>query len=514
MTDTLTLQAAPENSPTKQVVPEDSLTKQAARGVAWSGISQVTDRVARLASTTVLAALLQPSDFGLVGVVASVTAFVNIFQNAGTGAAVVQRRDLNPQLINSVFCFNALTGVLGCVGMLVLARPLASFFDAPVLAVLFAVSSMTFIFTSLVIVPNSLLTRRMRFRELGIIDSAGAVFLCVVGIAMALTGFGVWSLVVPGVLRAAILPLFKMRAAHYYGSLKFRFQDFKSIFGFSGFLTANSLLRFFSRNSDMLLVAKLLSMKAAGFYGLAYGLMLLPMQACVDVIKKVMFPAFAKIQDDNPRFRAGYLKSLRMICFLAFPAILGQAVVVKDAVLLIYGPEWEPAAMLFWFLIPVGLADTLTSTVSVIYQSKGRTGLFFGWSLVSLFVTIPSLLFGLQYDISGMALAYSFSATFLLLPGLIIPSRLIELRTSQIFINVLPSFLCSLAMAGLCMAISMLIDPSAHFLRLVTQILVGITGYAAVSMTFNRSCVDEVLGFAQGAVRKKTALVKPATSSS
>ncbi len=375
------------------------------------------------------------------------TNFLDQLSDLGTTNALVREPNLSDRLLSTMFWFNCLLGLLLTLCVLGLSSPAALFFHEPALAKILQVLSITFFITATSVVPNALLTRRMAFREITITQSAGTVAGTGVAIGMALSGEGVWSLVFASLASSTVTT-----AAYWiFGRRRYQWvldwKESRSIRSFSLGLSGFNVLNYFSRNADNLIVGRFLGKGPLGFYNMAYTLMTYPLSNFSAVICRVLFPALSTVQDDNQRFRSAYCRMCTLIGLATFPAMLGLTVVAYPLVQVVLGDGWLPVAGLLRVFGPLGMAQSVFTTIGLIYQAKGRADWLLRWGLVSATLYVISFFLGLPWGIQGVAVSYSIVWTILMIPGFLIPFRLIELPAREFALHLWPGLKASLIMA-------------------------------------------------------------------
>ncbi len=424
------------------------LTVRTTSGVKWSALSQLGRQGLGFAVTAILARLLSPSAYGLLGMAIVVIGFIEIFKDLGTSFALIQRKELSNELISSIFWINVLLGLLS-TGIVVLIAPwVALFYREPEVVPVLRVLSFSFVVSGLSIVQQALLARQMAFDRLARIELSSSAIGGAVGIGMAVLGMGVWSLVGQALSGAVVTTLLLWLASSWRPQRKLEWVKVHSVASFSLNLSGFNIFNYFARNADNLLIGRYLGTTALGYYSLAYRLMLYPVQNIYEILGRVLFPAFSQIQDDDARFRRAYLLVCAAISIITFPLMLGLLVVAKPFVAAIFGPRWRPVATLLMILAPVGMIQSIGTTVGHIYMAKGRTDWMFRWGLAAGSLAVTSFVVGLSWGITGVATAYAIASFLLLYPNFAIPFRLINLPMRDLAVALWPVLVCSLIMSG------------------------------------------------------------------
>lgn len=471
----------------------ETLTRQAVRGTSWSAFSSIARQLLALACSAILARLLGPEAYGLMGMVTLIAVFLYNFRDIGTTTVIIQRPSIDQRLLSTVFWVNCALGLALCSVVLCIALPAAHFFKEPRLTRILAVSSLTFVIASIGLVPNAVLTRNMQFGKLGIVDMCSSIGGYLVAIPCAIAGFGVWSLVFANLTNAIVTTSLNWRLSGWTPSAVFDMPQLRSVRSFSLNLSGFGLVNYFSRNADNLVVGKFLGESPLGFYQMAYNLMLYPILNISLLISQVLRPAFAKIQADDERFRQAYVKSCMLIGLFTFPIIAGMGILADPLVRALLGPKWIPAIILFQILAPVGFVQSIHTTVGQIYVSKGRTDVMFKAGIATAMVLVPSFLIGVRRGTVGVASAYAIACLVILLyPLFAVPFRLIGLSFSYFIGQLLPQLTITGVMMGACCCLLAGLELGHIFnvwIRIVSVIVLGSLTYMTLMIRIRPAVV-------------------------
>jgi len=445
--------------------------------------------VSQFVITAVLARLLAPSDFGLIGMATVFTGFALIFGELGIGGAIIQKQDLREEHCSSAFWLNVLIGLL-LTGLFILLSPLiASFFETPELRMIVVILSLNFILSSFAVVQQAILTKAMQFRALMVRDLGAVILSGIVGVACAIRGLGVWSLVAQTLTYTVANNLFLWHFSHWRPRFTFSRAAIGDIFRFSANMTGFQFVNYFARNLDHLVVGKFLGAQALGYYTLAYKLMMLPMQNSTWVINKVMFPAFSRIQDQLEKVRENYLKLLKAVALLVFPGMALFHVLASDLVPLVYGDQWQPAVALIEILCFCGMAQSISSLGGVIYLSRGRADVQFKMALFSVSVLSVILLSVVTGGVEVVALAYTLFYAAWMNVSLYVVARIIGLSVLAVYRNLLAPLLLSGAMLLVTSFASPLLSGSTAW-RIGLLLLLGTIVFLVLAFLFKEFQLD------------------------
>ncbi len=467
-----------------------SLTTDIATGVKWSSLSQVGRQVFQWGTSILLARLLLPEDFGLVGMAMVVVGFASLFVDLGTQSAIVREKDVTDTLLDSVFWLNAVLGILVAVAMFLAAEPVARFFGRDELVSIVKILAVISLMSSLQAVHRALLTRKMDFKSLARVEIYSVVAGAAVAISLALGGYGVWSLVWQFIVQTFLSFVGFWWVSRWRPRMVFSLGEIRRIWSYSINLTGFSIFNYVTRNADNLLIGKFIGAVELGYYSIAYRFLLYPVQNISRVVSRVLMPALSRVQDDNERFGEVYLKTVRYIAFITFPVMVGLFAVADPMVRTLLGEKWLPAVILIMILAPVGLSQSIGATVGSIYQAKGRTDWMFRWGVAVGIYMVLAYSIGLKWGIAGVATAYLLAVYSIIYFNYAIPFSLIKLPVRRLFATLFPALFCSLVMLVVVVGTRrFLFSDMAPGVQLAALVAVGFAVYPLVSYLFNRRVI-------------------------
>jgi O-antigen/teichoic acid export membrane protein len=479
-----------------------NLRQRTVKGVSWSAVSQLVTQCFTWAISIILARILGPKAYGLIGMTAVFSGFAMLFSDLGLGAAIVQRANLEKRHLDTAFWINALAGFV-MTGLMAACAPLiASFYNEPRLTWLSIVIAFQFFLGGLNVVQQALIRREMRFRALAGVQIISTIVAGIAGLAMAFAGMGVWSLVAQPLCSSLIRVLLFWQVAHWHPSWSVELKAGKELFGFSAYVLGFNIVNYWGRNADNLLVGRFIGAQALGIYSRAYSLMLLPLTQITTVVAAVMAPALSSIQEDKARVRRSYLKAVSVVALLTFPMMTGFFATADRLILALLGKPWAEVIPIFKILCGVGLLQSITTTMGWIYQSQGRTDLMFRMGLAGSTGCIVAFIIGIHWGVLGVAWAYCLYCLIAWYPLWATCGSVIGLSFGEMIKTLLPSFACAMVMGCMVWGIGRLLPSSmANWLCLVLQILFGVFIYILFTMSFKleagkeaRIALKEMLG--------------------
>ena len=482
--------------------PRQSLGVVATRGMFWTGGGQLLRQGVQLVSSVVLARLLAPNDFGLFTMALVVIGLGQLFADFGVGAAIVQSQTTSRIVLSSCFWANLAVGTVLAL-LISIASPLvAGFYQHPNIASLVIVASASLVLSAAIVVPRAMLYREMQFASLAKAQFFGSVSGAIAAIGFAWVGFGVWSLVVQPLVGSAVTLVLSTYYANWLPRTEFSWSGIRGLARFSAGVLGSDLLNYANRNADSLLIGRVLGSGPLGFYSLSYQIMLYPLQQVSSVIVRVLFPTLSRMQDDLPRFRDAYLKSISAIALVTFPMMIGLYGVADDFVLVVLGQKWLPTLPLLRILVWVGMMQSIATTVGTIYLSTGNIRRLFQVTLAGTPMLIGGILVGLQWGIEGVAIGYAAASFSLFYLSLTIAGRLAGLRLADFHRALVRPLVAAVTMLMVLLVSHGFVQSLAPPMRLGVLVAIGAIVYVGMSFLVNNAQIRAMMVLARAAVRK------------
>jgi O-antigen/teichoic acid export membrane protein len=375
------------------------------RGVGWMMASQVAVQALGFVTTIVVARFLGPREVGLATEALVFSSLGLVIVDFGFGSAVIQRATLTEADKSTAFWAGMGLGVTLTLAGVALSWPIASVYGEPRVQPLFAVLSLTFLFTAPGIVQAALLTRELHFRSLEIRTIAATAVSCAAGIALAVLDFGAWAIIVQTLVISGVSTALLWRAASWRPSATFSAASLRSMARYTTHVFGTKAVAWGSVNVDNFLIGRFLGPTALGAYAIAFSVMLTPVVRIANPLLQVFFPAFSKVRAPD-RIAVLWLRATRMLALVTVPAMLGLIAVGPDFVDAIFGEEWHAAVAVIQILAVAGLLQALTALNAGILQTLDRTRTLFRFTVVLSITTIAAVAAGLPFGIDGVATGY------------------------------------------------------------------------------------------------------------
>lgn len=427
----------------------ESLREKSVRGVAWSAIERFALLGIQFVIQVVLARLLTPEDYGIVGILAVFLAVSQTFIDSGFTNALIQNQQRTEKDFATAFFFNGAISVL-CYGILFLCAPvIADFYEMPQLVPVTRVIGLSLIFSALSAVHRTLLTIDVDFKTQTKATLSAVVLSGMVGIVLAYCGFGVWALVVQTLVSTGATTLFFWILVRWFPRHFFSMASFKPMFSFGSKLLAASLLHTVYMNLYPLIVGKFFSATALGYFSRAQQFASLPATTGSGILGRVTFPLLATVQDDNERLSAVYRKYLRVSTGAIVPVMLGLCALTEPMVVLLIGEKWLPIVPLMQVLCLAWMVDPIVLVNLNLLNVKGRTDLVFRLEVVKKITAILILFASLPFGLIGLCWGKVVYSQIALIMNTHYTGKFLGMSYGEQMKEVLPIYLLSTAMAGI-----------------------------------------------------------------
>ena len=449
-----------------------TLKKKAVNGLAWSFLDNFFVQGINIIASVILARLLSPREFGLIGMVTIFIALGQSFADSGFKQALIRKKECTQADYSTVFFFNLSVGIAWYLLLLIASGSIATFFNEPELSIILPVFGLGVIAQALALVQTIQLTRRIDFKLQTKISSIASLFAGTIAILMAFLGYGVWSLVALMLIRYVLNTLFLWIWNAWKPSLIFDFFSFKEMFGFGSKLLLVGLIDTTYRNIYLAVIGKFFSAADLGYYTRADQFKQLPSQNITTVIQRVSYPVLSSIQNDTSRLKASYQKLIKSTMLISFLLMIGLAAVAKPMVLTLIGEQWMISAEYLQLLCFGAMLFPLHALNLNMLSVQGRSDLFLRLEIIKKALAVPIIIIGINYGIKVMIMAMivnSFIAYYL---NSYWSGRFIGYSMLEQVRDILPSFMLASAVGIVVWIIGYLFE-TTPLITLVMQIAIG-----------------------------------------
>jgi O-antigen/teichoic acid export membrane protein len=481
----------------------NSLKMKTVRGFKWLAFNQFIQRVLRLISTAVLARILAPSEFGLFAMAFIAIDAFSFFKSFGVDAALIQKKEDEDfeTAKHTAFWIIQATGLVIFLLFQIAAPFVAAGLRNPDLVVILRVLGAIFIINNFGRISTSLLTKKMRFAMVSVIELISSVANILVSIALAYAWKSVWSLVVAYLVKMVITGVMSVMYEPYRAKFVFDRKLAKEMMHFGKFMVGGTIVAYVTNNLEQIIIARYLGAVLLGYFVLARNITSFTQQQVVAHISRVLFPAFASIQNDPQALKRAYLGTARYISIIAIPFSVGIAAVAEEFTLALYGEKWLEIVPLIQVLALTQIVGPLTAGTGAVYMGSGKTKWTYYLNIARLAVKVPLLYFmGKNYGLMGVA--YSGIVTQLLFSPITfhLTRRLIPFSTLDWLKQFIPATVSSAVMLGAIYGVKFLLQAYPglvffnfhHLLPLIYCALLGLPAYVISFYFVDRQLMRDV----------------------
>lgn len=463
----------------------------------WIGVAQIFRIGMQLVGLVVLARFLPPAEYGLMAMATVAINFASLLRDMGTAAAIVQKEDLNEDTTNTVFWLNIGLGLVLALILVIFSPVIADWFRAPRLVLVLLLLAIVFPVTSSAAVHQALLERESKFRILARIEVLSSLFALFTALILAYYGAGVLSLVGQALVAASLSAIQLWLSSRWRPQAKWSSSEFKSLLKFSGHLTGFTFINFFARNTDSLIIGRVLGSVALGVYSQAYKVMMFPLQSMTQVASRALFPIMSRQQNDINEMAKLYFRSLRTIAALTAPLMAGLWMLREPFVRLALGAQWDAVATILAWLAAVGFIQSLTSTTGSVFMATGRTDLLLRLGIIGTILQVTSFFIGVNWGIESVAICYLIANIVNLFPCFWLTLRQLNSSYRDLISILWKPILFSAVMIGVLYPLKLiLVNQGVSSIWLLGGgTVIGTAIYGGLLLAFSRDIVNDYKKF-------------------
>lgn len=423
------------------------LKTKAVKGGILTMSSRFLTVLIQISSIIVLSRLLSPTDFGLIAMVTAFTAFMGIFRDMGLSTAVIQKKNLQYDQINTLFWLNTGVGTALTCLTIALAPMVASFYQRPELQPVVMLLATTFVIASIGAQHAALLQRDLNLKPKVIADIVGAAINLIVSIGMAYQGYGFWSLAWGTVIGAIVTTILYFKGSSFTPGRPKIVKGTRELINFGANVTIFEMLNYFHRNLDNILIGRISGALVLGLYSRAYQLMTLPISSLREPINTIAFPILSKLQDEPERYKAYYKNIASLLAFLSMPLMAFMIVNADNIIFIALGKDWEGVVPIFILLGISGFIQAVASLRGLVLLSLGLSKKYLLWGVVNTFCVVIGFTIGIKWGAEGVALSYAIVNYAILYPSLWYFFKGTPLKPVDFFIPILIPAIASIGAA-------------------------------------------------------------------
>ena len=457
----------------------ESLRGKTLKGMIWSFAENFSLQGIQFVIGILLARVLSPSDYGMVGMLAIFTAVASTLINSGFSTALVRKTDRTQTDLSTTFYFNIVVGIVLYFALFFSGPLIAKFYNTPLLSDLIKITSISLILNSLCIVQQALFTIKMDFKRQAKISVIGALVTGAGGVTMAYTGFGVWSIVWPGVFGGAVRCILLWVWGKWRPTWEYSWKSFKDLFGFGSKLLASGLIDTIYNNIYPIIIGKKFSAADLGQYTRADGYANLPATTVTGVLGRVTFPLLCQIQNDDARLQSTYRQLIRLSAYVVFPIMIGLAALAKPLIIFMITAKWAECVPFLQILCFSLMWYPIHALNLNMLQVKGRSDLLLRLEIIKKILGVSILILAIPYGIIWMCIGRVMASIICLVINTYYTGKLINVGFFKQMGDLLPILALSLSMGAIVFGVNLFIEDL--LLQIITGFIIGIAYYLSIS---------------------------------
>ncbi len=470
-----------------------SLKKQAFSGIVWRFIENTSAYFISFVIQIILARILVPEDFGLIATASVIITIMNVFVQTGFSSALIQKKELSEVDCSSAFYVGLAFSALLYLILFFFSGFIADFYNEPKLKIIINLQSLSLITGALISVQTALIQRNMKFKLSFIKSIVSSALHGIIGITMALKGYGVMALVYSTLASNISMVIVLSIIVKWKPKPMFSLKSVKKMFGFSSKVLLTSLINTLRDNIRSLIIGKKYSAAMLGFYNRGYQIPSLIMTNANGAVNSVLLPTLSKVQDDREKVMQIYKRIMKISCFVSFPILFGLIAISDPMILVLYTEKWA-VSIPYVRLTCVQFMILPFAMCLQVFLAIGRSDLVFKLSIYGFAISIASLLITYSYGVYWLVVGLLISEILFGLGEMIVLQKTMKYSVIRQFEDVWKSFVSSALMAAVVYAITLF--KYSNILKLTFGVVIGAAVYIALQSLLKdetmKYCLNEL----------------------
>lgn len=416
----------------------ENLKEKALNGFKWTFLDNVGRLGGQFIIGIVLARILTPEDFGLIGMLTIFIVIGRSLTNSGFGQALIQKQNADRIDFSTVFYFNIFTSIIIYLIIFVGSPLIAKFYREPQLVLLTKILCLEFILNAFSLIHTTYLQKNLKFKAPSIIGIISVVISGATSIVLALKGIGVWALVTNTVLQSLITTVLLWKVSKWRPLPIFSIKSLKSLFAYGSKILVAGILNSVFKNIYFLVIGRFFQAESLGYYTRANQFTNLPLNTITLVITKVTYPVFSSIQDDIPKLTIGYTKSIRMLSAVALPLMGIMYIIARPIIMIVLGDKWLPVVPYWQIMCLYSWIYVVYTINNLIITAKGYSGYYLRIQITNKILIVLSILVTYRYGITTMIYGHMAATIVTYIIGSLYLKKIMNISIFYQIKNILP----------------------------------------------------------------------------
>lgn len=479
----------------------ETVRNKAIKGAGWSFADNIINQGITFLVGLVLARLLTPEEYGLIGIITIFTSLFNSIVDSGFSNALIRKNDAKDIDYNTVFITNMVLSVVLFLILFFCASAISRFFNQPQLLPLTKVMASIVIINAFAIIQRAIFVKNVDFKTQTKVSVISSISSGVIGVVMAVLGYGVWSLVGQQISRQLLNSVFLWGYSNWYPKLQFSVKSFKELFSFGWKLLVSGLIDTVWKDIYQVVIGKCYNADTLGQYTRAQQFGSIFSSNLTSVVQRVSYPVLSQIQDDKARLKYAYQKVIKVTMLITFSCMLGLCAIAEPMILTLIGRQWLPAVPFLQIICLQMMLYPLHAINLNMLQVQGRSDLFLKLEIIKKIIAIGPLLLGIFVNIYWMLWSSVMTSCFAYYLNAFYSGRFLNYSIGEQLKDILPSFGVAAVMSVLVLSISFFSLPAE--LLLMIQLLVGFIIVLGLCEIFKLDSYIEIKGIVLSYINKR-----------
>lgn len=474
------------------------LTNNVTSGVAWSVAEKIGSALLQAVVSIVVANAIMPMDMGIMAVLTVFTTLAQVVVDSGFSQTLIRKAAPTAEEYRAVFRFNILSSLILYTLLSIASPAIARYYGWPMLATVAPVLFLLLPLNALCVIQNTIMVREFRFAQLSTITFASSLISGIIAIVMALTGFGIWSLVGQRVSMMAAKAAMLWWKSSWRPRSAARASSLREMAPYSLRLMTTDIINALYNNVAQLFIGNIYSGSVLGYFNQAQKLKDMPVNSTMQSVQSVTFPALSKIGDNDVKFTESYRRVVMLTAFIMFPIMAGLIATAEDIYTLLLKPRWHPAIPYFRILCVVGFFYPIAVVAYNILKVKSNGSIILRLEIIKKLIMTVILIVTIPRSVTAIAWGLVVAAAIEMVLNFASTLRYTKFSATRFIRTILPIAAITAAMYGIIMVEAHYITSWHVALRLIIKILTGIAAYASLAYATRSEAFAEALSIVKG----------------
>jgi len=469
------------------------LTKKLVNAGSWAVIGQFTKLIFKFGLNLILANILTPKEFGLLGMVSVIIVMLNTLLEFGLFSSLIQKKDVSQKDLSSVFWITLIIGFVISTCLFFLAPLVANFYNEPALLSIVEVISIIFLFNSIVLTHNVILTKELNFKTLEVYSTVSFLISSIIALIFAYFNFGVWSLVIQLLSNSVLYAIFIWVSQKWRPSYIICFQSLKRLLNFGVKVFSSSILNTIFSSLDSIVIGKFFSASSLGFYSFAQNLINIPLNTFTAAVIKVLYPFMSDFQEDDLKLKNTYKTAINILNLLVIPIMGTVAIFSLEIITVLFGDKWLEMVPYVQLFAVISIFYPMSALNINLLLAKGRADKFLTLEIIKKALLLIAIFVGFKFGILGILYGILFISIIGLICNLYVSGKVSGYSIKDQLIDSIPIVFVSIIYLFLLNILKCLLIPmTSIILGSLSSLILSLLVLLLIIYNFNKEIVMNI----------------------